>query len=92
MVGLITGNNHVVKSLQSQSEYRVLTEPRVGCDSSNQVNIMFLFEDAGEETKLTMLIIHDSTEQKEMNEQGGMLMVFKMTRYSFAEFVATQTA
>ncbi|MBT3555483.1 MAG: hypothetical protein HN926_02965 [Chloroflexi bacterium] len=53
---------------------------------------MFLFEDAGEETKLTMLIIHDSTEQKEMNEQGGMLMVFKMTRYSFAEFVATQTA
>ena len=31
-------------------------------------------------------------EQKEMNEQGSMLMGFNMTLDSYAEFVATQTA
>jgi hypothetical protein len=56
------------------------------------VNITLLFEDAGEETKLPMLILHTTAEQKEMNEKGGMLMSFNMTLDSFAEFVPEQTS
>lgn len=57
-------------------------------DTSNQVSITLHFEDAGEETKLTMVIVHESEALKDMNEKGGMLMGFNMTLDSFAEFVS----
>ncbi|NQW19564.1 MAG: SRPBCC domain-containing protein [Chloroflexi bacterium] len=63
-----------------------------GGDTSNQVTVTLLFEDQGDETKLTMLIVHDSTEQMNMNEQGGMLMGWTMTLDSFVEFLAKQSA
>ncbi|MDA0595872.1 MAG: SRPBCC domain-containing protein [Chloroflexi bacterium] len=69
------------------NEKIVWDEPIAG-DDSNQVNVTLLFE----ETKLTMLILHTTAEQKEMNEKGGMLMGFNMTLDSFAEFVAEQTS
>jgi uncharacterized protein YndB with AHSA1/START domain len=56
-------------------------------DTSNVVTITLLFEDQGEETKLTMLVLHSSAEQKDMNEQGGMLMGYNMVLDGFTEFL-----
>jgi uncharacterized protein YndB with AHSA1/START domain len=71
---------------------KIVWDEQIAGDDSNQVNVTLLFEDADEETKLTMLILHTTAEQKEMNEKGGMLMGFKMTLDRFAEFVAEQTS
>ena len=87
-MGKIVENNYT----EIVPNEKIVWNEQIASDDSNQVNITLLFEDAGEETKLTMLILHDSAEQKEMNEQGGMLMGFNMTLDSFAEFVAKQTA
>ena len=58
-----------------------------GGDQTNKVTVTILFEDQGEETKLTMLILHDSAEQMKMNEQGGMLMGWTMTFDAFGTFL-----
>ena len=71
---------------------KIVWDEQIASEDSNQVNVTLLFEDADEETKLTMLILHTTAEQKEMNEKGGMLMGFKMTLDRFAEFVAEQTS
>jgi len=71
---------------------KIVWDEQIAGGDSNQVNVTLLFEDADEETKLTMLILHTTAEQKEMNEKGGMLMGFKMTLDRFAEFVAEQTS
>jgi|TARA_B110000240_G_scaffold190821_1_gene232524 uncharacterized protein YndB with AHSA1/START domain len=71
---------------------KIVWDEQIAGDDSNQVNVTLLFEDADEETKLTMLILHTTAEQKEMNETGGMLMGFNMTLDRFAEFVAEQTS
>jgi len=69
---------------------KVVWYEHIAGDDTNKVNITLLFDTQGEETKLTMLIVHDSAEQKDANEQGGMLMGFNMTLDSFTEFVASQ--
>ncbi len=56
-------------------------------EASNLVTVTVLFEDQGDETKLTMLILHTSVEQKDMNEKGGMLMGYNMALDGFAEFL-----
>ncbi len=71
---------------------KIVWNEQLAGDDSNRVEITLLFEDAGEETKLTMFILHDTPEQKDMNESGGMLMGFNMTLDSFTEFVAQQSA
>jgi uncharacterized protein YndB with AHSA1/START domain len=56
-------------------------------DASNVVTVTVLFEDQGEETKLTMLILHTSVDQMDMNEQGGMLMGYNMVLDGFTAFL-----
>jgi len=63
-----------------------------GGDASNLVTVTAIFEDQGEETKLTILILHDSVEQMEMNEQGGMLMGWNMTVDTFATYLKEHSA
>jgi uncharacterized protein YndB with AHSA1/START domain len=62
-----------------------------GGDQSNKVTVTVLFEDAGEETKLTMLILHDTPEQAKMNEEGGMLMGYNMAIDGFVAHLAELT-
>jgi uncharacterized protein YndB with AHSA1/START domain len=69
-----------------QGEKIVWTESVPG-DMSNVVTVTILFEDQGEETKLTMLILHTSVEQREMNEKGGMMMGYNMVLDGFTEFL-----
>ena len=38
----------------------------------NEVTVTTLFEEQGDKTKLTMLILHDSAEHLKRNEEGGM--------------------
>ena len=71
---------------------KIVWTEMAGGDESNQVTVTALFEDQGEETKLTLLILHDSAEQMEMNEQGGMLMGWNMTVDAFATFLAERAA
>lgn len=87
-MGKIVVNSYI----QIVPNEKIVWNEQLAGDDSNRVEITLLFEDAGEETKLTMLILHDSPEQKDMNEQGGMLMGFNMTLDSFTEFVAQQSA
>ena len=56
-------------------------------DASNVVNVTLNFEDHGDETKLTMLIVHTTVEQKDMNEQGGMLMGYNMVLDGLTAFL-----
>jgi uncharacterized protein YndB with AHSA1/START domain len=63
-----------------------------GGDASNLVTVTAIFEDQGEETKLTILILHDSVEQMEMNEQDGMLMGWNMTVDAFATYLKEHSA
>lgn len=81
--------NHYTEIVPNE---KIVWNEQIAGDDSNKVNITLLFEDVGEETKLTMLILHDTAEQKETNETSGMLMGFNMTLDSFTEFVAKQTA
>ena len=83
-MGKIVENNYT----EIVPNEKIVWDEPIACDDSNQVNVTLLFE----ETKLTMLILHTTAEQKEMNEKGGMLMGFNMTLDSFAEFVAEQTS
>ncbi len=83
-IGKIVENNYT----EIVPNEKIVWDEQIAGDDSNQVNVTLLFE----ETKLTMLILHTTAEQKEMNEKGGMLMGFNMTLDSFAEFVAEQTS
>jgi uncharacterized protein YndB with AHSA1/START domain len=87
-MGKIVENHY----LEIHANEKIVWNEQLGDDDSSRVNITLLFEDAGEETKLTMLILHDSVEQKETNEQGGMLMGFNMTLDSFTEYLAEQSS
>lgn len=87
-MGKIVENNYT----EIHPNEKIVWNEQLAGDDSNKVNITLLFEDAGEETKLTMLILHDSVEQKDMNEQGGMLMGFNMTLDSFTEYVASKSS
>jgi uncharacterized protein YndB with AHSA1/START domain len=87
-MGKIVENHY----LEIHTNEKIVWNEQLGGDDTSRVNITLLFEDAGEETKLTMLILHDSAEQKETNEQGGMLMGFNMTLDSFTEYLAEQSS
>jgi len=61
-------------------------------DASNVVNITIMFEDQGGETKLTILMLHRSVEQKDMNEQGGMLNGYNMVLDGFTTYLSENTS
>jgi uncharacterized protein YndB with AHSA1/START domain len=71
---------------------KIVWTEMAGGDASNQVTVTIIFEDQGGETKITMNILHDSTEQKNQNEQGGMLMGWNMTFNAFKEFLVEHSA
>lgn len=66
---------------------KIVWTETAGADPSNQITVTVLLEDQGEETKLTMLILHKSEEQMKINEAGGMLMGYNMTFDAFTEFL-----
>ncbi len=79
--------NHYIEIVPNE---KVVHKEFAGGDTANQVTVTVLFEDQGSETKLTMLILHDTAEQAKMNEEGGMLMGFNMALDGFTEFLAEQ--
>ena len=83
------GGEHPVENKYTeivQGEKIVWTE-FAGGDQTNKVTVTILFEDQGEETRLTMLILHDSADQMKTNEEGGMLMGWTMTFDAFGTFL-----
>ena len=81
--------NHYVEIVPNE---KVVWNEQLAGDDSSRVNITLLFENAGEETKLTMLILHDTIEQRDTNETSGMLMGFNMTLDSFTEYLSAQSS
>jgi uncharacterized protein YndB with AHSA1/START domain len=86
------GGEHAIENIYVEiipGEKIVWTE-MAGGDTSNQVTMTIVFEDQGEETKLTLLALHDSAEQMKMNAEGGMLMGWNMTLDGFTEFLSQE--
>ena len=69
--GEMVVENHYVEIVPNE---KIVWTEFAGGDTNNQVEVTVLFEDQGDETKVTILILHATAEQAKSNEEGGMLM------------------